>query len=558
MSIIFFLNIDVFADSPSFIRQEVSDSINDWNLWMDPSNYVYSNQNYPVYLDIAKNIAQCHQDNLFFSPDIESVSYQSDGKILNATIWLTDNFKEPIPNSFNPYNDEELLLTVYNNQTLNEYDENIVLNMLLVSEQISASDILSNYTLAGNTAHGIFLNYNDDNNNDLKKFQIWTEFNKTIYEISYTTLSYEFESDYDKFLKKILDSLYIGKKENIKNNYKDSHLEIYENSELRISYPNNWHILETNSSNEMQIMFKPSLNNESINPSWQSIDFAMSIDVKSVHDKGVDYRLTISKTPYYLWTEDWIMQFKETSAENKVKLLKEEKIKNLYNKNFSYYIPISLDLSKINFPIQYNVVVSMTNKIVLNGKICSLVDNTNWIMIPPPIYELSANPNSINLRPGESEDILLTINGTNNNIDSKVSLSIENEFENISIIFSPQYNISIPKTSIGTSTMSISLDDAIPKKLLRNSYTIPILANVSFPTTITNNRGSEFLNSQSEYIIERLDYTMTILEKIPLELKIKSFIEEWLNPISGTMISIITIIGGILGWKIGKKARKGD
>jgi hypothetical protein len=67
------LSNNVFADSPSFQEQEIRDTISDW---IDSSTNQLSTKIYDEYTDIV------------------SVTYFSDGKTLNATLWLLLPFKE--------------------------------------------------------------------------------------------------------------------------------------------------------------------------------------------------------------------------------------------------------------------------------------------------------------------------------------------------------------------------------------------------------------------------------------------------------------------------------
>jgi hypothetical protein len=68
----------VFA-SPFVVRQEIKDPPNDWG--------------------IVNNTAGCAgvKKDIFFPPDIRAVSYFSNGRILNVTMWLSSHFKELNP-----------------------------------------------------------------------------------------------------------------------------------------------------------------------------------------------------------------------------------------------------------------------------------------------------------------------------------------------------------------------------------------------------------------------------------------------------------------------------
>ncbi len=84
-----------YADSPLFVRQEVKDGKEDWELWKGSlhSFNITTHTGNPVSLDMAKNLSYCKINGKFISPDIESISYMSDGKTLNGTIWLTAPFR---------------------------------------------------------------------------------------------------------------------------------------------------------------------------------------------------------------------------------------------------------------------------------------------------------------------------------------------------------------------------------------------------------------------------------------------------------------------------------
>ena len=74
--LLFIFNNNVLAHSPSFLEQEIDDNTSDW---IDMS----TNQ---IYKKVKEKYT-----------DITSVDYYSDGKTLNATLWLLFPFKEKPP-----------------------------------------------------------------------------------------------------------------------------------------------------------------------------------------------------------------------------------------------------------------------------------------------------------------------------------------------------------------------------------------------------------------------------------------------------------------------------
>ena len=113
--------------SPSFVRQEIVDDPNDWQFWKPSSNTfgLPTERGHSVSVDTATKVSECKNkgiENVFTRPDIESVSYISDGNKLNATIWLTSPFQEaPLNDSLDIYQEEFQIKATETNYTLDEF-----------------------------------------------------------------------------------------------------------------------------------------------------------------------------------------------------------------------------------------------------------------------------------------------------------------------------------------------------------------------------------------------------------------------------------------------------
>jgi hypothetical protein len=79
-----YLPCRVFAESPSFVRQEIKDILD------DDDDFITYNESSSEYNKADTN---CTQQSIK-PTDIKSVSYNSDGKTLDATIWLNSSFIE--------------------------------------------------------------------------------------------------------------------------------------------------------------------------------------------------------------------------------------------------------------------------------------------------------------------------------------------------------------------------------------------------------------------------------------------------------------------------------
>ena len=94
---------ELFAVSPAFFRQEIIDYPNDWEVGQMGRNNFSMDTPDGNQLSVrrAENKQECiveGQKGGFPSPDIEGISYFSDGRTLNATVWLSSPFKEHIVN----------------------------------------------------------------------------------------------------------------------------------------------------------------------------------------------------------------------------------------------------------------------------------------------------------------------------------------------------------------------------------------------------------------------------------------------------------------------------
>ena len=122
-------------------------------------------------------------------------------------------------------------------------------------------------------------------------------------------------------------------------------------------------------------------------------------------------------------------------------------------------------------------------------------------------------------------------------------------------VSSTPYNLSIPPQGMSTAIMNITADqNAQPRP-----YTALINATISFPTIVRNYLTEQsFQNPTSAQIVKSYDVAFTVLEKLGLQQQMINFIDSWFTPIAGVIVTVITIITGVLGWRIWNKKRRTD
>ena len=155
---------ETFAVSPSFVRQEITDAPADWKIIKSPNSFflphhggdsipLTTQDGYLTGVPLARNESECKTPNGSFAvPDINAVSFISDGKTLNITIWLSDMFQGPPINATLDSFRERLQLIVVNltksnittrmNSLTKYYKDSIIISQLSLGLHLIESDPL--------------------------------------------------------------------------------------------------------------------------------------------------------------------------------------------------------------------------------------------------------------------------------------------------------------------------------------------------------------------------------------------------------------------------------
>ena len=77
------------------------------------------------------------------------------------------------------------------------------------------------------------------------------------------------------------------------------------------------------------------------------------------------------------------------------------------------HVNLSLDLKRVSYPNQFALIFYLMDVILTKGNICGVVDvANNAVYIPPPLFTVSAFPNPLETRHGETKTIELKVNST--------------------------------------------------------------------------------------------------------------------------------------------------
>lgn len=286
-------------------------------------------------------------------------------------------------------------------------------------------------------------------------------------------------------------------------------------------------------------------------PKDRQIYYGILIDSDFNNDtgyQGIDYQVEIK------WNEvsnSWTRTFNEFSANGHTRNISaiDNNHKNFFDKK-SESILLGLDMKPMLFPDKYRLFFYAYS--LSNGTY--LLDAVRWVYVPPPEFTISTNPEVLLLVPGERKNIDIEINSTTG-FQPLVSLNVENIPDSINFTIADT-KIPLPPYGFAITTLNLNTEPIASS----GTRTFFILANISFlnstfqsPITNPVTHQNPVLKIDSESIMKRFPIVMTITDPVPLSDTIKTWLNDWFNPLTGTWTTLTTIATGILGWRIWKR-----
>ena len=282
--------------------------------------------------------------------------------------------------------------------------------------------------------------------------------------------------------------------------------------------------------------------------------YAFIIHVDSTYDIGQTYQVAIDwNNTNHIWRRA-TTESVPSSLQIENRVLQHE---NNYNLSFvpgQNYVDLSLNLSLLSYPSQYSILAYALDAYQEDSVFCKLVDVTDIVHIPPPDFGMTTLPSSVSLFAGENKPVELQVK-SNTNLPSNISLSTDQN-STVKLTFEPK-KLYISPFGISSSLIHVkALDNATA-----NPYTLPIKANSSFSTAVTNWLTGDILtNPGTEAIIRAANFNFTVLVRPPPtpSEQLNAVWSAWGTPISGIIGLIGVVLGGIGGWLLKHfKSKKG-
>ncbi|HSF50013.1 MAG TPA: hypothetical protein VLA74_04555 [Nitrososphaeraceae archaeon] len=275
-------------------------------------------------------------------------------------------------------------------------------------------------------------------------------------------------------------------------------------------------------------------------PLWKKIKFTISVDINSIFNQGIDYRIELVNERINTTSSKWFEILYEISADGTEREVSRKSFDKFpfMNKNF---VDFSIDLNKLSNPKIYKILLYVTDLYVNNGKLCRMVDTTSWIVSPPPNFNIFVSDNPINMKPGEQKDLVVTIKG-NTGLQAEAELYVNKTDPSVSLSFPLSNKAIVSSLTNGSSTLHLNVSDSEFKSSKRVVF--PIVANISFAPTITNKGGDTFYNNKTTFLPKTVDLTVNIERSLSTLEKFEEYV-NFLRPI-GDVWQILTPIGAAI------------
>ena len=553
-----------YALSPFFIRQDIRDDSDDMIL----SPNFNLNKTLTINEKIVKDINYC---NIFDSltnttlipyGDITEVSYLSDGKFFNSTLWINDylNFANPLfPEGMDIFMGEpqdnlgeESILRQKSSDYIRYQIERFTHDNLILDPKILTEN--NKIIVGGEQAliSQVTTTRNDSSRSEETYLFIAVSHKHNIYYLTFSSLSHRYNYLLDD-VNRILESFTFINNTNITNLdiFKDYY--VHKNYKIAFAYPSNATI-DGDFQGGIRISF-PTNDINLVSKSYQIL-----IDVKSTFDNGIDY---IKKIWYDNSSKQWKDSLYEIKSMKKTRygteIENDGNLRSIDEKKFTefptillnkqsrqnFYVPIIVDLSKVNFPNNYDIYFVTTSLYkTKNNHLCNIIDTTSFTPIPPPKINITINPESLEIRPGEEKSLEIRVDPSTR-LPYKINLtSVPIDIINPEFTF---YNNSTLNKELFITNLKINVSD-------KEDFKFP--KYYSFPITATISIEPSHKDILTNYIIKnKLFANMTSTVYLPIKVNPPLHVEDYINyiserifsPLGGILTTLGVIVAGIVG-----------
>jgi hypothetical protein len=522
--------------SPSFSNQQINDGLNDWV----PTTSRYGTSPPTSSYDTTKNISECKtNDNDFPFPDIRGVDYVSDGKTLNATIWLSKEI------SRHRYDDEITVgIDSFRNTNLGSYLNYTIDYYNASSDDFTVIESNTKSLLSGRPAYSLLWNgSSQEDNTRIKTLEIGTVVGDRQYYMVLHTKHDNFSNLLPTFYR-VKDSFEIEpKNESLSSKGMGfSGYSRYYNATLGIDiqYPSNWEKVEEGS----EINFYAPYEDKTV----QYREYALALDSISIYDLDADYYVWYSWDPIsQTWTR--IIENQRSEYGTARTISKQNNYTGFYEEGGTSVL-LSLDLSLVNYPNKYVVLTEIYDEYANNGHNCSLNDFTGWTSFPPPQFNITV-PSIASMRAGEEKTLPLLIK-SDSQVDSEITFST-NKTGDMELSVKPNH-IQLPSSGSTAASMKVR----VPPNQSAGTYMSDIHGEIYLSSPVDSNFESYGKASSANVSIDK-PMQIEILEPLSIDENLKQFTNRWITPVTGIwsfLVGVAVVLGPLMARWYDKRRKR--
>jgi hypothetical protein len=577
----------VSAQSPStIVREEIPDNnyVDKTDVGLELNNSTQENRLVPIKLKNnitifskeAVDKSDCTLEN-FPLPSIDSVSFVSDGTILNSTLWLNQSFLET---PYTKYEDSQFVndskihqefLSIYvfgaNNLSLKEEDQAIMEEINRYNTNVTyhnPTNVTNNVTIADYEA--INRTYTGISNSSYPLFGrlYYTQMNiiilndNTFYKFEYKAEKERFDKEKEE-IRKMINSFHINDATgSSKNDSQRNDQDKYTSYSItddgtkvgEIQYPSNWQKAEKLFGRDDVTFFSP------IEGAYHHYtQYGVKLLPKTVYVIPPESSTQgyIQKIHWDSYNQHWNNSLEDISSSNARRNIYENSAINFYREGQNW-VQIPLSLRDINSPSDYSAFFFMNIKFVKGTEYCDFGEITNAISSPLPDIKITYDPERPSVGPDDEKIVEVKVQALTNSF-STVTLSVNKGDADIqSATFKDTNNTKTDTTSRAIRPNGWNTTQLVIKGLstLNDKSTHPITLEI----TANINSSSRLKLSGTDTISPSGIDPSPIEERSSLTLDVLSFYDSILADFSalntsGAVTIIIAIGTAIAGLVVG-------
>ena len=217
-----------------------------------------------------------------------------------------------------------------------------------------------------------------------------------------------------------------------------------------------------------------------------------------------------------------------------------------------HFVSLSIDLEKIGSPEKYRVLFSTSEREKPDDSSTERFDYSHWVIIPPPVFTFSTEPEDVSIRQGEIKTINLIVKATPP-VEYNANFIPKKSFEDMTVEFLEE-EIALVGGS-GSIPLKINVSDTAmlkPRTIDIAAYIKTFIKPISEIDRIDVDTNSIIPSSIGSRALEKplinsYSFMVVVEQKLGVGEQMWQIINPWENSIN-LLLPVAVAVGGLAGW----------